>query len=405
MDRLAVQYLEDGSDIARIAPRDAQARLRAAFDRLPISDVLLGWNLPEALICACADQVAYADARLFRWHPLLTGDGTFAPRQEWQSIGLSGDPVPGFQGMPEFTFVCPNRLEVRAAVLDHLREVCTSGFYHGIFLDRIRYPSPAQNPAMYLACFCHDCCRVAEGEGLDLDDARRRIGELFSNPKRAQSAVQVLLGSVATGTTATDLGLAALRAVLEFRVRTVARFVCEAACVIRESGLEVGLDCFSPALTCMVGQDLGVLDSCCDWIKTMAYGHALGPAGLPFEMLALVNWLMDSCAMEEHDALARVGRASGLALPTTRHVLRERGLPSAALAAEVVRARSSGVSQLLVGIELVEIEGVSHLDPAQIVADLQAIRSAGPDGLVLSWDLLHIPLECLDLVRKVWRLD
>jgi hypothetical protein len=405
MDRLAVQYLEDGSDIARVGPRDAQARLRAAFDRLPISDVLLGWNLPEALLCACADQVSRADARLFRWHPLLTGDGTFVPRLEWQSIGLNGDPVAGFRGMPEFTFVCPNRPEVRAAVLDHLREVCTSGFYHGVFLDRIRYPSPTQNPAMCLACFCDDCRRVAEAEGIDLDAARRRTNELFSNPERAQSTVQVLLGSDATRATATDVDLAALYAVLEFRARTVARFVCEAACVIRASGLEVGLDCFSPALAYMVGQDLAVLDSCCEWIKTMSYGHALGPAGLPFEMLALVNWLMDLCALEEPDALACVCRASRLTLPTTRHVLRERGLSSAALAAEVHRARNLGVSQLLVGIELVELEGVSCLHPTQIVADLRAVRGANPDGLVLSWDLLDIPLERLDLVRKVWNLD
>ena len=34
MDRCAVQYLEDGPDLARIEPKDAQARLRAAFDRL-----------------------------------------------------------------------------------------------------------------------------------------------------------------------------------------------------------------------------------------------------------------------------------------------------------------------------------------------------------------------------------
>jgi hypothetical protein len=77
------------------------------------------------------------------------------------------------------------------------------------------------------------------------------------------------------------------------------------------------------------------------------------------------------------------------------------GLPPEALAAEVRRARAAGVETLLPGIELVEIEGVTHLTRAQIAADLQALSAAGADGLVLSWDLWHIPPERLELVREI----
>jgi hypothetical protein len=405
MDHLAVQYLEDGPGIAHIVPADAQARLHLAFERVPLSDVLVGWNLPESLIRVCVEETNRASARLYRWHPLLTGDGTSMPRSEWQSVGLGGTPVSGFQDMPEFTFVCPNRPVVRAGVLDHLRELCASGLYQGIFLDRIRYPSPAQDPAVFLACFCEDCCRVAAAEDFDLDAARRSIGELLSSPEGAQAAVNALLDCSATDAALTDPNLASLHAFLDFRARTVFRFVQEASRVIRKSGLEVGLDCFSPCLAHMVGQDLGALDSCCDWIKIMTYGHALGPAGLPFEMLALTSWLTNRHALKEPEALACVARAARLTLPSTRHELHGHGLPSAALADEVYRARRSGVRHLLAGIELVELKGISSLAPAQIVADLQAIRSARPDGLVLSWDLWHIPLERLDLVRNVWTLD
>jgi hypothetical protein len=83
-------------------------------------------------------------------------------------------------------------------------------------------------------------------------------------------------------------------------------------------------------------------------------------------------------------------------------VLAERGLAPEALAAETQRGRAAGVSPLLAGIELVEIKGVAQLDRQQIVADLHAFYNGGADGLVLSWDLWHIPLERLDLVRAVW---
>ena len=39
------------------------------------------------------------------------------------------------------------------------------------------------------------------------------------------------------------------------------------------------------------------------------------------------------------------------------------------------------------------------------MADLDAFRAAGADGLALSWDLWHIPIERLELVRTVYLDD
>src|SRR5215212_5406273 len=105
MPRFTVQYLEDGPNIASITPQQVRAKLQAASELLPLSAVLLGWHLPEALVQACRAETARTNTPLYRWQPLLTGDGEFVPRPEWQTIGLQGEPVPGFQNMPEFTFV------------------------------------------------------------------------------------------------------------------------------------------------------------------------------------------------------------------------------------------------------------------------------------------------------------
>jgi len=71
------------------------------------------------------------------------------------------------------------------------------------------------------------------------------------------------------------------------------------------------------------------------------------------------------------------------------------------LAEDVRRGRAAGVHTLLAGIELVELEGVITLTEAQIRTDLRAMLDAGVDGLALSWDLRHIPLERLSLVREL----
>jgi hypothetical protein len=276
--------------------------------------------------------------------------------------------------------------------------VIAQGHYQGVFLDRIRYPSPAADPARLLACFCDDCHRAAAAEGLDLEAARRASAAVAADPASAVLLVQALLGSSVSEVPDPEVGL--LAAFLDFRARSVTRMVAAAADLIQAEGLVVGLDCFSPALTPMVGQDLAQLRAHCQWVKIMTYGHTLGPAGLPFELLGLVGWLVDSRSMGESEALGCVSHALGLPLPSSCSRLRVDGVPPEALAAEVRRARAAGVGILLPGIELVEIEGVTRLTQAGIAADLQALSAAGADGLVLSWDLWHIPPERLELVRE-----
>jgi hypothetical protein len=453
---LAVQYLEPGPPVGALAVGEVRAKLRAALDRTQdhdqrlITDVLIGWQLPDALVRVCREEATRAGARLFLWHPLLTGDGVLIPVPEWQAIGLGGQPVPGFRSMPEFTFVCPNRSAVRDAVLHHLREVCVkdvrdvmrqddrgaqgtqSRLYDGVFLDRIRYPSPAPDPARWLACFCKSCRRAASDMGLDLVDIRRKIRGVLERPEGQRRFVQALLDlergqdrHIPTGARGSgpqvsgqdghvpsssemseDPALEALDTFLDFRAQSVTKLLYEAIHLIHEEGLAVGLDCFSPALTKMVGQDLEALDSALDpehdWVKVMTYGHALGPATLPFELLNLADWLVKDAGMAESEALSHLAEATGLPLPEDRARLRERGLPSEALVTEVHRAREMGLRRLLAGVELVEIEDVAELDDAQIEADLRALRDAPLDGLVLSWDLWHMPPERLTLVQRVY---
>lgn len=397
---LAVQYLEPGPDAAKLEPAEARRTLQAAFDRLPISCVILGWSLPQALVDACAQETARAGAQLFLWYPLLAGQSGFVPRREWQAVGPEGEPVPAFRGLPEFAFLCPNRPAAKEAALERFLQALRGGPYHGVFLDRIRYPSPAADPRRYLACFCPDCWHAAGREGLDLEQARRGIGVLTDSPEGLRAFVHILLDPRADVPLEKDLE--SFRRFLEFRMRSVTGFVQAASDIARRAGLDVGLDCFSPALAPMVGQDLAALNSCASWIKIMVYGHSLGPAGIPFELLALANWAGTWGAARPEEVLDWLGQATQLELPADLEALRQRGLPPEALAGEVRRGCASVIRRLLAGIELVDVEGVTRLHHNQIVADLCAVRGAKPDGLVISWDLRRIRPERLDTVRSTW---
>lgn len=385
---LTLQYLEPSPHISEISPKAVQEKLQTAFGLLPVEALLLGWEIPNEFEEICRNVASRAETKLYRWHPLLTGDGTLYPKKEWRTQNLEGLPLIGFRGLPEFTFICPNNPAVREAALEHISALAISGRYEGIFLDRMRFPSPAADPANSLACFCEHCCRAATKVGLDLSDVCRTL----RNSDKL-NVLRALFGK----------NVQPLSAFLDFRQQTITRFIHEVVSVIRSSGLEVGLDCFSPTLAQMVGQDLNVLAPIADWTKIMVYAHAFGPATLPFEFTDFANWLTEIEGMSSVQALRKLSEITGFPLPTSLDTLRKKGFPSKTLAAEVaVGKQIAGNSQLLAGIELVEMPGISELSSAQTEADLRAIKSARADGLSLSWDLWHVPIERLELVKKVW---
>jgi hypothetical protein len=60
-----------------------------------------------------------------------------------------------------------------------------------------------------------------------------------------------------------------------------------------------------------------------------------------------------------------------------------------------------GVTNLFAGIALVDVEGIHQPTSKQIHSDLEACRAA--DGVVLSWDLWHIPPLHIAAVGEAFR--
>jgi hypothetical protein len=146
----------------------------------------------------------------------------------------------------------------------------------------------------------------------------------------------------------------------------------------------------------MVGQDLTGLNALCSWVKLMIYPRVWGPAGLSFELLGLVDWLVNRCNLSEAGVFAGLGKVTGFTFPSSRSAFRQDGLPSDSITLEIQRGRVMGLTTLLAGVALVHLPGIHESTPIQLQSDLQNCQSA--DGLVLSWDLWHIPLAVLETI-------
>ncbi len=395
---LAVQYLENNPDLPPLNPEQAANCLVAAMDRLPMDYLLLGWNVSDPVYEKLGQIAGRTKTQLYHWQPLLCGSPGMDPLPVWRTMNLAGKPIPAIGSQPEFTFLCPNRPPVFEAVLEHLQNAIRHRSYQGVFLDRIRYPSPSTDPAQSLGCFCPDCERAAARDGIDLQSVKSEMENLLKTAEGTRTFIRLCLAPA--GGQSDESPRSLLRDFFDFRIRSITRIVRAATDMIHSLGLAVGLDCFSPSLAAMVGQGLSELDTCCDWIKIMTYGHTLAPAGLPFELGQLVGYLMEHGKFREREAMELCSRSAHLPLPQSIKDLEQSGISSEALGNEVRKARASGVRSILAGIELVEAAGVTRLNETQIKADLGAFQTAGCNGLVLSWDLRNIPPRWLDLVSR-----
>ena len=390
MTIFAVQYL--GSRPKEATAKTVREKLREAFQRLPISMVLLDWDLPPRLEDAVATEVQNQKAQLYRWQTWLTGDSQTDLPTEWAVIGLDGQPIAGYENDPDFTFICPNTSGVEEFLGERLEGIAKRGLFQGIFLDRIRFPSPAADPATQLGCFCRHCNRLAADRGLNLTEVRQSIQSLIKEKDGAADLACSLLGK-------TGLPNILLERFMDFRSDSVTRTIRSACKQARSLGLKVGLDCFSPALAHMVGQNLHSLGLTSDWVKIMTYPRVFGPSGISFELFHLCSWLIHH-SLNEMQAIDCISTVTKFAIPASSERLRQSGLNSSAIAQEIQAGHEQGLTDLLAGIALVEVKGIHESTPEQIRSDLMASRAA--DGLVLSWDLWQIPLEYLNTIHSLW---
>ena len=180
--------------------------------------------------------------------------------------------------------------------------------------------------------------------------------------------------------------------------------VAELADDARRMGRKVSLDLFSPCLAPLVGQDYRLLKHHCDWAKPMTYRLAQGPAGLRLEIPALIEGVANRFALEEGRIVEWSARQAGF----DRNMLqetRDRAVPIPFIQSEIDAAvRAFSPVPVYFGLELVRQPGVIDIDPVHVVEMVKAGRAANAAGLVISWDLMHAPADCIQALAKAAQL-
>jgi hypothetical protein len=303
-----------------------------------------------------------------------------------------------------FMFSCPNHPEVLQAVLSDLERQLDTYPFDGVFLDKIRFPSPANGIDEVLSCFCPFCRKAAAQEGLDLSEVSASINKIDQNrwkvdPNMGKIHPADWIARLFAGLPGDSRHI--LQHFLRFRARSITRFVEEIERLTDRKGVQLALDLFSPCLAALVGQDYPSLARLAAWVKPMSYQYANGPAGLRLEVPRLVWGFEDLLQLPsgagEQWILTHLAGFEGV---TVKQIERD-GAPLSLIDHETRRAVEwMGQTPVYMGIEAVSIPAF-HIDiqPKHIRKMLSIAKSAGAPGAVLCWDLRQIPTRNLTAVH------
>jgi hypothetical protein len=318
-----------------------------------------------------------------------------------RSRGWGGWAEKGAEVEETFRFACPNNPAVREKTLRHLHELMRRYPFSGVFLDKIRFPSPANGIDEALSCFCDHCRREARAACLNLDAVVRILAE------RAVELPSLTEGSRIEAHRWPETIASAnpmLSRFLKFRSDSIARLIAELAEVARGLGRAVALDLFSPCLASLVGQDYPRLSRHCAWAKPMTYRIARGPAGLRLEIPALIQGLARLFNLDERRALDWCARHIQAFDRDLVERTREEAVPLRFTEAEIEAAiRAMQPVPVYFGLELVSQPGVIDVTPADVRAMVEAGRAANAAGLVISWDLMHAPMDGVEALAEAIR--
>src|SRR5271167_952835 len=185
--KIAAQLSTSHSSRDSLGPLRMLETVRRVREAIDLDLLIVGFReSPEIFSEFCGSRRPVDDAHL--WHSALSdiegmddSDLVVNWRGE-RSRGWGGWVEKGGEVEETFRFVCPNNPAVRQKAIRRLRELLARYDFAGVFLYKIRLPSPANGVDEMLSCFCGHCRDAAKDVGLDLDSVIKILADGAVNP-------------------------------------------------------------------------------------------------------------------------------------------------------------------------------------------------------------------------------
>ena len=371
--------------IRRITSAKTQANLGALMFR-PSPDE----RMNDTVLAHCREL----GIDIYLWYPVLA-NAFRKPNQDEVVVdawGGKGHGQSGFwqginQGEESFLFACPRSLSYITDIVDDCRGQLDH--YDGIFLDRIRYPSPANGIESLFTCFCPRC--------LEYNPEAKRWRENARDFRRFVE--QAPPDTLPYWPNLVDLiRQHGLNDLLKSRMHNILKLGATFTNMASSLGKKVAFDLFAPSLALFVGQNYQALGTMADWLKPILYCRALEPTSLPLELLCLARGFSrwGNGRFSENAMLAYYRRSLNMPeIPDTLEALEKNGLSVSAARREYALSKQTRMT-------FPGFESVCHpaIGLKMSTTDLSDYLDAFADAstLIPSWNILYIPESYLELI-------
>ncbi|MBZ9811291.1 MULTISPECIES: hypothetical protein [unclassified Mesorhizobium] len=381
-----------------------EAIIDAALNHVPLKIIVVGAREAPQIFSTVCEMSRKHGYQSYLWYNLLSdvkGCDVAELVVDWRGQPSTGwGTWNGDDGAAEetFKFICPNNPSARAKTLGQLEYLVTRYPFDGVFLDKCRFPSPANGMTELFSCFCTHCHRAAALRGLDLHEVAAMLnGGFLADQLRADGSA---IPAEASWNDRLIAGSSLLDRFMKFRADCVTGLIIEARKLTQRLGRVLALDLFTAGLAPIVGQDYTALSRLSSWMKPMTYRKALGPASLRLEIPALV----DGLSKFTNSPIAMIESWAARNIPTfaegTLGTIRDDGVPVPLIAAEIAAAvRQMRGTPVYAGIETLSYPGVIDVDAPMVRQLVRAAHSSGASGVIASWDLVYTPEENLLALR------
>ena len=350
--------------------------------KIRVSKVIMGMSTDTELYSKVRDYLVRNDIEFYLWLPV------FAELDELKEcyplIDYHGKDKGDYQlaEREDFTFYCPNHPRNVFNVLQVFDEHYASIGFTGIFLDKIRYSSFANGLNGVLTCFCPFCQIKYKSAQFDPHDLEQAI-KMLPQKDAPFGAVAYKQGRY---TFDDDRWNEFFRLKSEY-ITYVIKTICSH---FIEKHYKIGLDVFAPFASHFVGQDIPELSTVADFVKPMMYRMTNAPAGLPFELEAI---LQETTANEiQKQNFYKILGFNPEKYPfDIDFTVKELD--------DLVRQSKSPVYP---GLEINRAQKIAEVYPDYIEETIKAYSQSDIKGFVMSWNLLNAPQENIERMMKLF---
>lgn len=340
-------------------------RIDTVSSMIPVTKVIIGWSLDKNIYKEVGTYLHSKNIKMLLWLPVFAETEEMCENSAaldlWGNVPSNYDLAAG-EG---FRFNCPSDPQNIANVVAIYDNNFSDCGFDGVFIDRIRTQSFVSGIQGVLNCGCPLCAAKFKEEGVDLETVKAEWeaeGDKF---------LSVNGYTAAEGFTFVNPVAASY---FKAKGHIVSNAVAEVADALRSRGLEIGMDLYAPFMAPFVGQDYEILAAHADFIKPMLYRETFAPAGMGFEYDMLKNAAPGATGYPEF----------------------EMDLDFLHLQLEAMEPYDCGKFP---GIEINYREDIVPTSPEYVTESLEAVKSHGFDGTVLSWNIMEAPLAHLDCLK------